>query len=318
MSGAGLAPCRGHDRNGSSGAYVLANDRARMWLLPFLESFRAHNATLPLVVIPFDEHVEATLALCERFGCDMLATERLEPLDEIARSLVPRHDKPGPLGKLRKYAAFDGPFESFAFFDCDIVVLADVKPLLTALDDTRPFLWVHGGRNGGAIDEVYRPGPLRRRMLDGRRTFAGNSGAWTARRDLLGSAQLAELEREARPLVDQFAYWDQGFLNFCLDTLGVSAAIAAEAMPGTRFLWAGEPGARVLPRGRATRMLDEQGLEVALVHWAGYGLGARMPYRRLWEEFRLAGTAPALRPVYRGSYALRAAAGRARSAWRGR
>ena len=40
------------------GVAILANDGIYDWLLPFLESFREHNPTLPTYLIPFDRRME--------------------------------------------------------------------------------------------------------------------------------------------------------------------------------------------------------------------------------------------------------------------
>ena len=59
------------DRAPSSGAYgiaIVANDKISDWLLPFLESYVATNATTPLYIIPYDDNLALTRRAAEIYG----------------------------------------------------------------------------------------------------------------------------------------------------------------------------------------------------------------------------------------------------------
>jgi hypothetical protein len=50
------------------GVAIVGNDKIIDWLLPFLESYRDTNSSLPLYLIPYDDNVEMTRRAADIYG----------------------------------------------------------------------------------------------------------------------------------------------------------------------------------------------------------------------------------------------------------
>lgn len=259
------------------GVYVLANDDVADWLAPCAASLRTFNPDLHVVVIAYDDRVQAIRRICAHYSFELWDGEELEWLDAVAARL--RGDL--PVQRMRKLAAFWGPLEHFLYLDADTVVLMDLSSVLDVVRDHREtFLFAHSDRLGGALDEVYRPGIWRDRFLAAYGTHAGNAGVWAGSRGLFSADEVRELAEAARPIAGEFVYPYQGFLNFCLDRTAAPVRNLHEYID-VPLLWAGVPG--YLESAGSLR--DSRGTPVGLVHWAGYELNPRLPYRELWNHW---------------------------------
>jgi hypothetical protein len=181
----------------------------------------------------------------------------------------------------RKLAAFWGPLQRFLYLDVDTLVLMDLAPILTAVTRWPDTLWfAHCDEHGGNVEEVYRRGPWRDTFLTTNGSHAGNAGIWAAARGLLSRRKVLKLAATARPIEHEFVHPDQGFLNFCLDATATPVRNLHDVgIP--EIMWAGVPGC---VESEGTLRLPG-GSPVGLVHWAGYGLDDRLPYRALWTHW---------------------------------
>jgi hypothetical protein len=112
---------------GTFGVAILANDRICDWLLPFLESYREHNPTLPTYLIPFDRRLERTRRAAAAYDVHLIEAD-LEPVDRLAWHLYPFY-----LHKfrrrLRKLHSFALPLDEVLYIDVDTIVFRDFTPL---------------------------------------------------------------------------------------------------------------------------------------------------------------------------------------------
>lgn len=132
-----------------------------------------------------------------------------------------------------------------------------------------------------------------------------NSGMYWSRTGSIGFEEFAELAELARKQLDSFAYgqYDQPFLNW-LVTEAALGPRPLEPLVDRVFLWAGTPISLKADHRqqqvvyRAGRHIGTAwpipGMRVASIHWAGFGIGERLPYRSVWREFAPARPATAI------------------------
>ena len=269
------------------GIVFSANDVVLPWTLPFLVSLREYNPDIPLALIPFDEEIDKTAALMERFGFSVFEDDSFGRLEAIGARLELGHSSYGPFW-FRRYAAFWGPFERFLYLDARQVVLADLAPFATATSTFGIDLAYYDT----VLDQVYEPGLLRTRFLleGGARGF--NSGRWASRRGLFTLDDFERLVDEQIVVRDQLnpRNTDQAFINFACDSRKVGMAKISDLLGDTVSSgWARQPGQPYQDADGIWRLWDHGGTEhkkrLLLMHWAGYSVGDRMPNARLLKRF---------------------------------
>ena len=275
------------------GVYFLANDRIYEQAVAFLNSFRLHNPTIPLCLVPFAADSERVRALADRYDFTVLHdTAALETCDRIGAAF---HN--GDIaGQYRKLAMWRGPFDEFLYIDADTVVLESVDFVFDHLAGYG-FLTSHSNmphiRRWVWRDSVYATGALTPEQID----FAANTGFVAYRRGLLDPR---EVERGlAAPLAlmphMQLLCSEQPLLNYLIVTSGqaysslfvIAGSSGDTTIPLER--WAGDDlGAVVSGRLPATPTTPNP---VLLVHWAGFWQSVRetggvVPYHDLWRHYR--------------------------------
>jgi len=298
----------------SGGIYFLANDRVLDWAIALLESIRAHDASLPLVLIPYDDRLDSLVTLAQRYSFQVYSDSSLAKLDELGAGFAPENEQPGWVPMFRKFAAFWGPLQNAIYLDCDIVVLDSLAGLLQAFEGSDlDFCFFD------ETDEfIYQSENLRRSMKErfGARLF--NAGYWAVRRDKLTFEQVVTLADEARALREEFYYgMDQPFLNYCVHRGALRHGGFSDLVPGlAHHHWAAR-WRRIERRDGSYRVCDsgspDCGKAIKLLHWAGSGISPVMPYRREFLTYRLRSVPRWGRASYRASAWARYLAG---PAWR--
>jgi hypothetical protein len=284
------------DPGAEEGLYLLANDAVADWLGACAASLRSFNPDVRVVVIPYDDRIRTVRRLCARFGFELWHDWDFDWLDEVARKLGGTL----PPQRMRKLAAFWGPLERFLYLDVDTVVLMKLDAILTAARaHPTTFLFAHCDELGGDLEEVYRPGPWRTAFLAAHGSHAGNAGLWAGSRGVFSRSELTDLADAARSVADQFVYPYQGFLNFCLDYTARPVRNLHDFID-VSLLWAGVDGYVE----SAGSLRGPRGEPVGLVHWAGYELNEKLPYRSLWDHWATA-SPPDMRRRAHGWFASR-------------
>ncbi len=109
------------------GIAIIANDRVIDWLLPFLESYKATSASIPLYLIPYDDNLTRTRKAAEAYGVEVVSIDSGE-LDALARRLYPLN--PGHRRRLRKLLALALPLDEVIYLDVDTIMLQDFNRVL--------------------------------------------------------------------------------------------------------------------------------------------------------------------------------------------
>jgi hypothetical protein len=267
------------------GCFALANDLVLDWTLALLDSLRRFAPTLPVRVIPYDDRQSELAIALDLRGHAYLESPEIESLHRIGSRFYP-YDDFSARG-FRKLAAFSGPFERFLFLDSDVVALGPLGELLEAIERTDSDL-VYFDTD---LDQVFRPGPDRRRLESAHELHGFNAGLFASRRGLLTAESLGSR------LADLDASWtewlvpnaEQPLLNLYAVRSGWRCSRASEHVPDTcSTCWAAAGELEfdgTCHRLRGTDRWDE-GRRMPFAHWAGFRLDRSMPNWRIWAGFR--------------------------------
>lgn len=271
------------------GVYFSANDAVYDWAVAFLNSYRKFNPDLPLYLIPFNDACDRLLKLQSTYEFEIYTDPTFERLEAIGEAFELGHTPTGPHW-FRRYAAFWGPLDEFMYLDARQLVLAYLKPYVTA-PRTYDFEFMH---YDCALDQVYEPGPFRREMLRQNRARGFNSGRWSSVKGLFTMDEFEDLAEDALRIREQLnpRNTDQAFINYCCDMKPVRYGHFAEVMGGIcQQGWARQPG-HVYECEGVYRRWYHGGLDhkkrVVLLHWAGIKIGPAMGERSLFVTFWLA------------------------------
>ena len=279
----------------SHGVVCLGNDAVLDWVVAFCESVHQHDPDLPLTLIPFDDGVERTKAVLDRYGYDLYAGPMLAAMDALGERYFPGG---GHVKKhiMRKFCAWD-VYDEFLYLDSDIVVVASLAPYFPMLASSGAG-FVHFATD---MVQVYREGPLRAWMIGEHGAAGFNSGAFMGRRGDLTADGIARRAEEAADLRPEFVdNLEQTLINYCVDLSGLKQLDATEiaevpVVAGALMRLVDRGGELILD----DRRVPYSGRPVSAIHWGGYGVGPLMPYRKTFLRYRLAGAGPAARRRYR-------------------
>ena len=112
------------------GIAIVANDKVMHWLLAFLESYLATNASIPLYLIPYDDNIAKTRQVAALYGVTVADIDCRE-LDALSKRLYPL--SLGKRFRLRKLLSLALPLDEVIHLDADIVLFRDLRPLLGAI-----------------------------------------------------------------------------------------------------------------------------------------------------------------------------------------
>lgn len=293
----------------NKGVYFVANDAIYELAVAFLKSFRIHNPSARLCLIPYDDHVQRLAQLAETYNFSFFADATL-----FARCAdISRCIHGGKVfGHYRKLAAWHGPFDEFVYIDTDTVVTSGVAFVYELLKehsfvfsnsdfpDTRRWVW---------RDTIYAAGALTERQI----AFAANTGFFCSTKAALSIDAAERMLPGALALLEHMELLciEQPFLNYLVVTSGKSfnsisnllVEKCARHYPVEK--WGGEKFKLLRMENCCTPQHN-----VLLVHWAGqwqptererrcYDLLRKLGYkgslptmrlfmrnRRLWRYYR--------------------------------
>lgn len=280
------------------GVYFLSNNKLFEQTVAFLRSFRTHNPTIALCLIPSNSKVDRILALQSAYSFSVLDdADLLAGCDAISEQF---HGH--VLGTYRKLAAWEGIFDAFIYIDVDTVVLAPIDFAFEFLDygnyvashsnieSIRPSVWK---------DSIYDTNLLTAPQI----SYSVNTGFFVSSRGLFNLKHCQAKVAGALQLKDsmELFFGEQSFLNYLVVTSGYAYTsfttlhASGVALPTQFVFWAGNPGGRV--EGGKLHFRDD--VPIFLLHWTGIwqkiaGLVDELPYRELWEHYRRPQMAPDL------------------------
>jgi hypothetical protein len=273
--------------------YVLANDAVEEWFVALLHSLRRHLPGAKVRLVPFDHQMGRLRALQSRFDFEIFEHESSGWLVEIGKKLEIGRTPYGP-NWFKRFTAFFGPDDAFAYLDARTLVLSDLSVGFEALESGTVDL-VHFG---GDPNQSFETGPIRTQFSATGRCFGFNSGLWLSRRSLFSKEEMCRAAEFCVANRGQMnpRNTDQFFLNvLCALTTTRVANFADFEGRFTRDPWAfAHPG--IFQKRGEYRVWAHGGMShgrvLPLVHWAGIKLSPAMPLRRLWTEYRFEGSRP--------------------------
>lgn len=260
------------------GIAVIANDRVIDWLLPFLESYIATNASLPLYLIPYDDNMARTRRAAEVFGVEVASLDSAE-LDTLAKRLYPFN--PGHRRRLRKLLALALPLDEVIYLDVDTIMLRDFSDTLGHV--------VAGKTDFIAAcycdDYIYNAKHKNYDFLRG--AFSFNDGFFVTSRDKLSPQDFYEViakdEKIFHTVRQRGGLFAQPLTNFVVHRLGLKVSSLPECVPGA----SGSSFYKIdkvifAPEGP----LDVRGNRIYFCHWPGIiGLPRRRLLDGLWHDY---------------------------------
>lgn len=261
------------------GIAIVGNDKIIDWLLPFLESYRATNASLPIYLIPYDENVALTRRAADVYGATFVDEEPVE-IDRLSHELYP-----GPFNthrrRLRKLQALALPLDEVAYIDVDVVLFRDFSPIFGRLEAGKSEFIVASP----SIEYVYNSNRDKYSFL--RDVVLFNDGFWiTSNRYLKLSDFIdairedAEIFHDVRKRGQLFA---QPLVNFVVHRRGLNVTLLSECVENASHESFYKASGVTFKDGKP---VDPEGKEIYFAHWAG---AVMLPSRRVfdpaWTEF---------------------------------
>lgn len=276
MTGTGFAPSAARDRR--YGVAIVANDKVIEWLLPFLESYRDTNASLPLYLIPYDDNISLTRQAAEVYGATMVESEPVE-VDRLSHELYPgifnSHRR-----RLRKLQALALALDEVAYVDVDVILFRDLRPVFGRLESgKREFIVA-----SPSFDYVYNENRKKHAFLDDALLF--NDGFWVTSSRFLDLSDVLETIRtdvdifhEVRKRGQLFA---QPLMNFVVHKRGLKTALLPHCVENASHENYYKAPGITFSNGKP---LDPEGKEIYLAHWAGaIGLPSNDVFAGAWKE----------------------------------
>ena len=256
------------------------------WALAFLKSFRRWNSALALVMIPFDDNIKELQRRSGEYDFTIMDSPALAELDRLGASLT---ERPVTAKMFRKFTVFSGEFDTFIYFDSDVIVLDSLQPILDACAKISDCFVYYD--EDMVMDWVYPDRAFADYMIATYNSVGFNAGAFAGRRGAINLERLPSIAKEAQAHRTQVWNdgWDQVFLNYVIDTCRVEkvplsqlVGRATEAWPGRAFLKFNGNAAD------ASRQLNGA-MWVPFLHYAGFQINSRMPLKKLWLYYRIQG-----------------------------
>jgi len=259
------------------GIYLIANDRMYDLAVALLNSVRTFEPTISVCIIPYNDEYSKIRSLAFRYGCSVWTDhDLLHRCDAIGEAFLGFKS-----GQYRKLALWDGPFDYFAYFDIDMILLNSLEIPFACLSDLdilvatsdipsiRHFVWKNSLLPEAAPFDTQ---------------FAANTGCIFSRRKTVTIEFIENAAKEALSYIEfmELECAEQPFLNYLIVTSG--------ARYSSIHTLCKEQQRSNLPRevwsGRFSGDLLELRHPVLAIHWAGewqHGEHLKSP---IWKYFR--------------------------------
>lgn len=279
----------------------MGNDPVIDWLRAFLESFRRHDPELPLYILAYDDRLEQTTALADRYGAKFFRHPWFDELERIASQFAGKVNESWWVPAFRRFAMFDGPLDHFLYCDCDIVTLESVEPIIRRFAESGADV----GRFDGDAEEVYTGETLRRRMIAEYGAQRFTVGVYLGRRGCMSIDAVSGHCSEALSLIhEMYIGYDQSYFNFCVDTERLNVVPLGDLVPDLATgVWA-STSRRFHQSADGTWRIGnpddpDYGKRLMMMHWAGQKIGPEMAYAEVFHRYLYASMTPAERWAYR-------------------
>ena len=269
----------------SSGFAILANDKVMHWLIPFLESWKQHSATIPMYLIPYDDDMEKTRRVAAVYGVTIADVDSRQ-LDALSKRLYPLGIR--KRSRLRKLLSLALPLDEVIYLDVDIILFRDFTPLLGLIrPDATDFIVIASEADGGY---VYNKRRHDYEFLARAKLF--NDGFFVTSNKILSIEDFFDVIRDDERLFHRVrqrgGLYAQPLTNFvvhrkdlkivplfdCVDRASSESYHKAE---GVTFTDDGP--------------MDRYGKQIYFCHWPGVGRPGKLIFDDLWRGYAARGEA---------------------------
>jgi hypothetical protein len=269
------------------GVYVLGNDSVLEFAIALFRSLRVHSPSVPIRLIPYDEHLSKLRPWMERYNISLVERQDFSVFNQMGEAIWGFSNQGHAM--FRKLACFEGEFERFLYLDIDIAILAPVERLFEQFVASDADIMTFDND----VDNVYRPGPWRDSLVEQGRTKGFNAGAFLARRGLVHREALPDWTARAQKERDRFVFqFDQPFFNFLVDMAGWRQVRLTEFNSDYPDKVWGDQQPTEHDRGSWRLAMPghpDCGKTLPMIHWAGHSGGDPFPNRRIFYHYRLLG-----------------------------
>lgn len=258
------------------GVAILANDGIYDWLLPFLDSFRQHNPSLAVYLIPFDNDMAKTIRAAREYGVSVVEDDFTE-IDRFARRIYPFY-RQRYRRRLRKFYSLSLPLDEVMYIDVDTLVYRDLSKL---------FGRVESGRNDFIIastsDEWVYTAKINKypRLAEAVRF---SDGFFITSSQILSLGSMIDIVDGQLPMfhdVRRTHVYTQPVVNFVVHQLDLRISSLTDLLP--------EASCETFYRAQGIKFtadgpLDADGRDIYFAHWAGVkDLPAYGVFDRDWQ-----------------------------------
>ncbi len=261
------------------GVAIVGNDKIIDWLLPFLESYRDTNSSLPLYLIPYDDNVEMTRRAADIYGATYVAEEPVE-IDKLSHELYPGIFNSNRR-RLRKLQALALPLDEVAYVDVDVILFRDFTPIFGKLEAGKTEFIVASP----SFEYVYNDRRGKYPFLENVLLF--NDGFWVTSNKYLKLSDFIETMKEDSAIFHDVRKRGQLFaqplVNFVTHRRGLKIELLPNVVAGASHeSFYKAPGVTF----KDGKPLDYEGKEIYFAHWAGAtALPARGLFDPAWTEY---------------------------------
>lgn len=255
------------------GVVIVANDKIIEWLLPFLESYKATNASIDLHLIPYDENVRATRRAAEIYGAHWVGDDMLE-LDRLARRLYPL--SPYRRRRLRKLQALAMPLDRVIYLDVDTILFRNLRPVFDGLRPGESEFIIASCSD----DYVYNGSHVEHEFLKNVKLF--NDGFFATSRNIISLRDFNEVidrdEKLFHSVRKRGGLYAQPLVNFVVHRRNLQVRSLQDCVPrasNESFYKATHP------YFREDGPVDCYGREIYFAHWAG---AVTKPRGRIFDQ----------------------------------
>jgi hypothetical protein len=283
------------------GIYITANDWVMDHAIACLNSIRAYDPDIPIMLIPYSEDYQQVAAcLHQDYGVELYPDLAfIERLSENLQSIFGTEFFARP-NTFRKQACWFGPFDRYLYIDTDVVVFSPIARVLDDLDDY-DFLCYDYQHRGG-IRNVFNPAVLEQGVFsDVELKDVFNTGFWASKKGLITEADLYEVFRGCAAHPDYFDFSektsDQPIINYLILKRIPKRFNLVRQPGGGPGNWA---GSQHFVRAGAGLLDPNVNKPLDYLHWAGYRIQPGCPYWDIWAYYRYLRSPesqPAVEPV---------------------
>jgi len=270
---------------GRYGIAIVGNDKIIDWLVPFLESYRETNASLPLYLIPYDDNVTRTRRAAQIYGAHFVEKEPVE-IDRLAKELYPGIFNTNRR-RLRKLQALALDLDEVAYVDVDVILFRDFRPIFGRLEAGKGEFIVASPSFEYVYNERRSEYPFLADALPFNDGFWVTSNKYLKLSDFIDTmAKDAAIFHDVRKRGQLFA---QPLVNFVTHRRGVKIAMLRDLVENASHeSFYKAPGISFAE----SKPLDPDGREIYFAHWAGAtALPSNGVFDAAWTRLSKAGWA---------------------------